>query len=169
MGVLRRTPGALRHLLEGVTPAEAAAAPDGEWSAFDVVGHLIDGEETDWIPRARIILSGEAVRRFTPFDRHRHRDRNRGKALGALLDEFAALRVANLNTLESLRLTPPDFARTATHPDFGEVTLGQLLATWAVHDLGHLAQVARVLASAWMEEVGPWRAYLPVLGRRNGG
>ena len=97
VAVLRRTPRALRQLLEGVSPTEAAAAPAGEWSAFDVVGHLIDGEETDWIPRARIILSGEADRRFTPFDRHRHLERNRGKALGALLDEFSTLRAANLD------------------------------------------------------------------------
>lgn len=161
---LARTPEALRELLDEVSLAGAAAAPDGQWSAFDVVGHLIDGEETDWIPRARLILSRGADRRFEPFDRHRHRERNRGKSLDELVDEFCWLRDANLDAVKSWRLSPGQLALTGEHPEFGAVTLRQLLATWAVHDLGHLAQVARALASRWANEVGPWRAYLPVLG-----
>ena len=161
---LARTPEALRELLDEVSPASAAAAPDGQWSAFDVVGHLIDGEETDWIPRARLILSKGADRRFEPFDRHRHVERNRGKSLDDLVDEFCWLRDANLDAVKSWRLSPGQLALTGEHPEFGTVTLRQLLATWAVHDLGHLAQVARALASRWVDEVGPWRAYLPVLG-----
>jgi hypothetical protein len=160
---LARTPEALRELLDEVSPASAAAAPDGQWSAFDVVGHLIDGEETDWIPRARLILSKGPDLRFEPFDRHRHLERNRGKSLDELVDEFCWLRDANLDTVKSWRLTPGQLVLTGEHPEFGAVTLRQLLATWAVHDLGHLAQVARALASRWADEVGPWRAYLPVL------
>ncbi len=160
---LARTPEALRELLDEVAPANAAAAPDGQWSAFDVVGHLIDGEETDWIPRARLILSKGPDLRFEPFDRHRHLERNRGKSLDELVDEFCWLRDANLDTVKSWRLTPGQLVLTGEHPELGTVTLRQLLATWAVHDLGHLAQVARALASRWADEVGPWRAYLPVL------
>lgn len=161
---LARTPETLRELLDEVPPASATAAPDGQWSAFDVVGHLIDGEETDWIPRARLILSKGADLRFEPFDRHRHLERNRGKSLEELLDEFCWLRDANLETVRSWRLSPGQLALTGEHPELGTVTLRQLMATWAVHDLGHIAQVARALASRWAADVGPWRAYLPVLG-----
>jgi hypothetical protein len=161
---LARTPEALRELLDDVSPRAASAAPAGQWSAFDVVGHLIDGEETDWIPRARLILSRGPDLRFEPFDRHRHVERNRGKSLEALVDEFSYLRDANHRTLSSWRLTPGQLVLTGEHPELGTVTLRQLLATWATHDLGHLAQVARALAHRWADEVGPWRAYLPVLG-----
>jgi len=161
---LARTPEALRELLDEASPHVASAAPAGQWSAFDVVGHLIDGEETDWIPRARIILARGPDRRFDPFDRHRHLERNRGKALDELVDEFSWLRDANLTTLSAWRLTPGQLALSGEHPELGTVTLRQLLATWVVHDLGHLAQIARALASRWAGDVGPWRAYLPVLG-----
>jgi hypothetical protein len=163
---LARTPEALRELLDEAPQGTAMAAPAGQWSAFDVVGHLIDGEETDWIPRARIILAKGPDRRFEPFDRQRHADRNRGRSLEGLVDEFSFLRDANLTTLQSWRLTPGQLVLTGEHPDLGTVTLRQLIATWVVHDLGHLAQVARGLASRWAGEVGPWRAYLPVLGER---
>lgn len=166
---LARTPEALRELLDDVPPATAMAAPPGQWCAFDVVGHLIDGEETDWIPRARLILSKGPDRRFEPFDRHRHVDRNQGKTLEDLVDEFSWLRDDNLATLSAWRLTPGQLALTGEHPEFGTVTLRQLLATWVAHDLGHIAQLARALASRWGSEVGPWRAYLPVLGAPKGG
>ena len=166
---LARTPAALHELLDEVSPAAAIAAPPGQWSAFDVVGHLIDGEETDWIPRARIILAKGPDRRFEPFDRHRHVDRNRGKRLEELVDEFSWLRDDNLSTLASWRLSPGQLALTGEHPELGTVTLQQLLATWVVHDLGHVAQLARGLSSRWGGEVGPWRAYLPVLGEAKGG
>jgi len=166
IATLARTPEVLRELLDEVPEERAHAAPDGQWSPFDVVGHLIDGEETDWIPRARIILAQGPNRRFEPFDRHRHLTRNAGRALGDLLDEFAWLRDQNLATLRQWRLTPRELALTGEHPDFGAVTLRQLIGTWVVHDLGHIAQAGRVLAAGWGGEVGPWRAYLPVLGER---
>jgi hypothetical protein len=135
------------------------------WSPFDVVGHLIDGEETDWIPRARIILAGGPNPVFVPFDRFRHLRLNRGKPLIDLLDRFARLRAENVATLEGFRLSAADLAREGIHPELGRVTLSQLLATWVAHDLGHVAQVARVMAKQYADEVGPWRAYLPVLTR----
>jgi hypothetical protein len=162
--VLERTPQALDSLLRDL-PAEWATATEeaGTWSPFDVLGHLIDGEETDWIPRVRIILSDGTDRRFEPFDRSRHLSRNRGRALGDLLQEFGTLRRANLTTLRHFRLTPMDLQRTATHPELGMVTLEQHLASWVVHDLGHLAQVSRAMARQYSDAVGPWKAYLPIL------
>jgi hypothetical protein len=162
--VLERTPQALDSLLRDL-PAEWTTASEGAeaWSPFDVVGHLIDGEEADWIPRARIILSDATDRRFEPFDRFRHLSRNRDRSLGDLLQEFGTLRRANLTSLRHFRLTPADLQRTGTHPEFGVVTLEQHLATWVAHDLGHLAQVARVMARQYSDAVGPWKAYLPIL------
>ncbi len=164
--VLERTPTVLDTGLRGLPPEWTKADEGPEtWSAFDVVGHLIDGEETDWIPRARIILSGAAERRFEPYDRFRHLTRNRGRRLEDLLDEFAALRRANLETLRGFDLQPADLERTGEHPALGAVTLAQLLATWVAHDLGHLAQIARVMARQYREAVGPWVPYLPILER----
>lgn len=163
LGTLARTPVVLHELLDGLDDRRAHLAPEGQWSAFDVVGHLIDGEETDWIPRGRIILSQAPGRRFEPFDRERHRTRNVGRPLADLLDEFAWLREESLTTLRGWRLTPRELQLTAEHPELGTVTLRQLVGTWVVHDLGHIAQVSRVLAAGWGGEVGPWRAYLPVL------
>lgn len=135
------------------------------WSAFDVVGHLIDGEETDWIPRARIILGTQAERTFVPFDRFRHLERNRSRSIDELLDEFAQIRATNIVTLRGWKLTDDQLALTGRHPELGEVTLRQLLATWVAHDLGHIAQIGRVMAKRYREAVGPWRAYLPVMDR----
>jgi hypothetical protein len=162
--VLSRTPGVLRAQLDGLPDAwtRTTEGPD-TFSAFDVVGHLIDGEETDWIPRAKIILAGGPDPRFTPYDRFRHRARNAGRALEALLDEFTVLRRANLELLESWRLTPESLALPGIHPSLGRVTLSQLLASWVVHDLGHLAQISRVMAKQLRVEVGPWEPFLPVL------
>lgn len=164
--VLRRTPGALRALLSDLPEPwlYGREGPD-TWSPFDVVGHLIDGEETDWIPRARIILEGGPNPVFEPFDRFRHLRVNGGKPLIDLLERFARLRAENVATLAAFRLSPSDLAREGIHPELGRVTLHQLLATWVAHDLGHIAQVARVMAKQYGDEVGPWRAYLPVLTR----
>lgn len=162
--VLARTPSALRALLSGL-PDEWVRGTEGPdtFSPFDVVGHLIDGEETDWMPRARIILAGGPNPAFQPYDRFRHRTRNAGRDLESLLDEFESLRAANLDLLRSWRLTEEQLARTGVHPMFGPVTMRQLLAGWVVHDLGHVAQIARVMAKQYKEEVGPWLAFMPVL------
>lgn len=165
--ILRRTPPTLESLL-GDLNDELAHATEGPetFSAFEVVGHLIDGEETDWIPRAKIILARGPDLRFEPYVRFRHRARNQGRTLGSLLVEFRALREANLDLLASWALGPAELALPGEHPEFGRVTLQQLLATWVVHDLGHVAQVTRVLAKQYKEEVGPWTAYLPILTDR---
>jgi hypothetical protein len=127
------------------------------------VGHLIDGEETDWIPRARIILARGPDITFEPYDRFRHKARNVGRSLETLLTEFARLRAANLDLLRSWKLTAWELDLPGEHPSLGRVTLSQLLAAWVVHDLGHVAQVARVMAKQYGDEVGPWVPFLPVL------
>jgi DinB superfamily len=162
--LLQRTPATLRAMLGGVAQPWARAVEGPEtFSPFDVVGHLIDGEETDWIPRARIILARGPEPAFQPYDRFRHRTRNVTRTLGSLLDEFASLRAANLELLRSWRLTPAELELPGLHPSLGRVTLRELLAAWVVHDLGHLAQVARVMAKQYREAVGPWVPFLPVL------
>jgi len=159
--VLGRTPATLRALLRGVsTPwARGTEGPD-TFSPFDNIGHLIDGEETDWMPRARIILAQGPNRRFEPYDRFRHRTRNTKRTLDSLLDEFARLRAENLGVLE---VTEAQLDLPGEHPSLGPVTLRQLLAAWVVHDLGHIAQVARVMAKQYRADVGPWVPFLPVL------
>jgi DinB family protein len=162
--VLRRTPAIVRDLLQGIGGgwARGTEGPD-TFSPFDVVGHLIDGEETDWMPRARIILAQGKSRRFEPYDRFRHRARNAGRTLDSLLDEFTRLRAENLRVLESWNLTDAQLAMLGEHPEQGPVTLRELLAAWVVHDLGHIAQVARVMAKQYRPEVGSWVPFLPVL------
>jgi uncharacterized damage-inducible protein DinB len=164
--VLERTPGAFRALLGGL-PDEWTRANEGPetFSAFDNLGHLVHGERVDWIPRARIILTEGPSRTFDPYDRFAQQRESEGKDVAALLDEFQALRAANLATLRGWELTARELAMEGTHPAFGRVTLAQLLATWVAHDLGHLAQVSRVMAKQYREAVGPWRAYLPILDR----
>jgi hypothetical protein len=161
---LARTPGALHALLDGLPDAwiRAVEGPD-TFSPFDVVGHLIDGEETDWIPRARIILARGPNPVFERYDRFRHRARNVDRTLGSLLEEFARLRADNLGLLRSWHLTPAELELPGLHPRLGPVTLSQLLAAWVVHDFGHVAQVARVMAKQLRDEVGPWVPFLPVL------
>jgi hypothetical protein len=166
IAVLERTPRTLRAMLAGLPPTwtEATEGPN-TWSPYDIVGHLIHGERTDWIPRVRIILAQGAQRRFAPYDRFAQFRESQGKSLADLLDEFARLRADNLITLAGFGLTDAHFALEGEHPDFGPVTLRQVLATWVAHDLGHVAQTARVMAKQYREEVGPWRAYLPVMDR----
>ena len=166
LAVLERTPAAFRALLGGLPEAWTAPneGPD-TFSAFDNMGHLIHGERTDWIPRARIILEQGVNRRFEPYDRFAQYRESEGKSMPQLLVEFAQLRAGNLETLRGWRLTERELALEGEHPAFGPVTLRQLLATWVAHDLGHLAQTSRVMAKQYREAVGPWRAYLPVLDR----
>jgi hypothetical protein len=133
------------------------------WSAFDIVGHLIVGERTDWMPRLRIVLEHGEARPFDPFDRFRQFGETEGKSLEQLLDEFAGLRSENLAALQQMNLQAADFSRRGKHPALGPVTLSELLATWAVHDLTHVHQLSRVMAYQYREAVGPWRAYLGVL------
>ena len=164
LDMLRRTPATLDALLGAAAEAWVRSTEGaGTFSPFDVVGHLIDGEETDWIPRARIILARGSDPRFEPYDRFRHRARNADRSLTSLLAEFARLRAANVELLRSWRLTAADLDLPGVHPSLGRVTLRQLLAAWVAHDLGHLAQVVRVMAKQYREEVGPWLPYLPVL------
>ena len=164
MELLRRSPATLRALLDGLGEPWVKGMEGPEtFSPFDVVGHLIDGEETDWIPRARIILARGPDPRFEPYDRFRHRARNRGRSLESLVAEFARLRAANLELLRSWKLTARELDLPGEHPSLGRVTLRQLLAAWVVHDLGHVAQTARVMAKQCRDEVGPWVPFLPVL------
>jgi hypothetical protein len=166
IAVLERTPHTLRALLAGLPPKWTNANEGPEtWSPYVIVGHLIHGERADWIPRARLILDQGPQRRFTPYDRFAQFRESQGKPLAGLLDEFARLRAENLATLAGWGLTDSQLALEGEHPEFGPVTLRQLLATWVVHDLGHVAQTARVMAKQYREAIGPWRAYLPVVDR----
>jgi hypothetical protein len=166
IAALARTPSVFRTLLQGVPEwwTNANEGPD-TFSAFDNLGHLVHGERTDWIPRARIILEHGRSRPFEPFDRFAQAHESRGKTLGDLLNELERLRADNLEVLRNWRLGARELTLEGEHPALGRVTLAQLLATWVVHDLGHLAQTSRVLAKQYRDEVGPWRAYLPVLDR----
>jgi DinB superfamily len=164
MSLLARTPAALDALLRDL-PETWTFRNEGEntWSAFDIIGHLIHGERTDWMPRARIILQFGETQTFETFNRGGHVRESEGKSLGQLLDEFARLRSENLDELRALNLRQEDLALRGRHPALGAVTLSQLLATWAAHDLTHLHQISRVLAHHYRELVGFWSAYLGVM------
>ncbi len=166
VAVLERTPATFRALLAGLPEAWTAPneGPD-TFSAFDNLGHIIHGERADWIPRAQIILTQGANRTFEPFDRFAHVRESAGKTVAHLLDEFAVLRAQNLVTLREWQLTEAQLALQGEHPALGPVSLRQLLSTWVAHDLGHVAQTARVMAKQYRDAVGPWRAYLPILDR----
>ena len=167
--ILARTPAALSALLRGLPDGWITAHEGGDtWSPFDVVGHLIHGEKTDWMPRARMILAHGEARAFEKFDRFAQFEASNGRPLASLLDEFAELREQNLRELAHLRLTEMELDRRGRHPELGPVTLRQLLATWVAHDLDHVAQVARVLALQYSDEVGPWRAYLRIISGTQG-
>lgn len=164
--VLRRTPAVLRALLvELPAPWVDATEGPGTWSPFDVVGHLIHGERTDWVPRVEHILRhGDAVP-FPPFDREAMFSASKGRSLVELLDTFDRVRAESVSRLIGLQLTDADLTRRGRHPEFGVVTMGQHLATWVAHDLGHISQVVRVMARQYSEAVGPWRAYLSIITR----
>jgi hypothetical protein len=167
--ILARTPATLDALLRGLPDGWIAAHEGGDtWSPFDVIGHLIHGERTDWVPRAKIILEHGEARAFDKFDRFAQFAVSEGRTLASLLDEFAAVRQSNLRELASLRLTDADLDRRGLHPELGVVTLRQLLATWMAHDLDHVAQIARVMARQYSDEVGPWRAYLRIISGTQG-
>jgi hypothetical protein len=167
--ILARTPAALDALLRGLPEGWISANEGGEtWSPFDVIGHLIHGERTDWIPRARLILENGEARAFDKFDRFAQFASSKGKSLSSLLDEFTALRQENLRELQRMPLTATDLDRRGRHPELGTVTLRQLLATWVAHDLDHVMQIARVLAGQYSDEVGPWRAYLRIISGTQG-
>ncbi len=164
VALLARTPPTLDTLLRGLPPDWITAHEGGDtWSPFDILGHLIHGEQTDWMARARIILDRGEARPFDKFDRSAQFAASAGRTPESLLDEFAALRRNNLAQLAALRLTEADLNRRGRHPELGAVTLRQLLATWVAHDLDHLMQISRVLARQYADEVGPWRAYLRVI------
>lgn len=166
VSILERTPAILDSLLRHL-PDEWLLANEGgdSWSPFDVVGHLIHGEEADWIPRAKVILAHGEARAFEPFDRLAMFEQSKGKSLGELLDTFNRLRQQSLAELAAMNLTPELLEQRGRHPDLGVVTLKQLLATWVVHDLSHIGQLVRVMAKQYGEAVGPWQVYLSVLKR----
>ena len=162
--ILKQTPFTLQHMLGNLSDEWTATNEGGDsWSAFDIVGHLIHGEKTDWMPRLEIILSNKTDKSFVPFDRFAQYETSKGKTLHQLLVEFKELRDQNVAKLETIRLSGNDFEKTGIHPDFGPVTLSQLLATWTVHDLNHIYQISRVMAKQYMNEVGPWVPYLRIL------
>ena len=165
--VLARTPDTLNRLLRGLPDAWVLGNEGANtWSAYDVVGHLLHGERTDWIPRVRIILEHGESRAFEPFNREAMFEESKGKTLSDLLDSFETLRTDNLKALVEMELTEKKFALRGTHPTLGVVTLEQLLGTWVVHDLSHIAQIARVMCKQYDKQVGPWKAFLPILGER---
>jgi hypothetical protein len=169
VAILARTPATLDALLRGLPDGWIAAHEGGEtWSPFDAIGHLIHGEKTDWMPRARIILEHGEARAFDKFDRFAQFALSEGRTVDSLLDELTTLRQESLRELAALRLTDADLDRRGRHPELGVVTLRQLLATWVAHDLDHVMQISRVLARQYADEVGPWRAYLRVVSGTQG-
>ena len=166
VAVLERTPVTLSAMLDGL-PETWTRATEGEgtWSPYDVIGHLIHGERTDWIPRAQHILAGDP-RPFIPFNRAAQFTESRSQTLPELLETFAQLRNENVATLRAMNLTDSDLDRQGLHPELGKVTLRQLLATWVVHDLDHVTQIARTMAKAYTNETGPWIEYLSILRDR---
>jgi uncharacterized damage-inducible protein DinB len=164
IALLTRTPAALNALLRDL-PGAWTSTNEGEntWSVFDVVGHLIHGERTDWMPRVKRILEFGESKAFDPFDRFAQNRESEGKSLPQLLDEFARLRADNLTQLRALNLQPQDFQRRGRHPGLGTVTLSELLATWAAHDLTHLHQISRIMAYQYRDAVGPWSKFLGVM------
>lgn len=169
VALLSRTPATLNTLLRGLPDlwvrSNEGLSGDGKdsWSAFDIVGHLIAGERTDWMPRVRVILEHGDARAFDPFDRFAQAKESEGKSLEQLLDDFARVRRESMAALQALNLLPEDLKRRGKHPALGGVTLGELLATWTVHDLTHVHQLSRVMAHQYRDAVGPWSAYLGVL------
>lgn len=167
IAMLERTPGVLKTMLAGLSEEWTHKNEGGDsWSPFDVVGHLIHGEKTDWMVRTGLILREGSNRTFEPYDRFAQFENSKGKTLDALLREFAELRSENLAALRSKQLTPAHLDRQGIHPELGPVTLSQLLSAWVVHDLGHIAQVSRVMAKQYAAEVGPWPKYLTILNYR---
>lgn len=163
--ILSRTPFVLETLLGGLDEQWIYANEGpGSWSAFDIMGHFIEGEKTDWIPRMRIILSNVPDKKFEKFDRYKQFEESKGKNISQLIAEFKRLREENLKILEDTTLDEKTLSMTGIHPEFGNVTLKQLLSTWVTHDLAHVLQVSRVMAKQYKEEIGPWTKYFSVFG-----
>ncbi|HLY70114.1 MAG TPA: DinB family protein [Puia sp.] len=162
--ILERTPNILDAMLQDIS-SDWTTKNEGDqtWSAYDIIGHLIHGEKTDWIPRVQIIVSKNSDKKFNKFDRFAQFEASKGKSLAQLLAEFALLRKMNVQTLRSLNLSNQDLEAKGIHPAFGEVSLSQLLSTWVVHDLNHIAQISRVMAKLYKDDVGPWIEYLAIL------
>jgi len=162
--ILERTPDVLLSLVKGLSPDWTEANEGGDtWSVFDVVGHLIHGEKTDWIPRVEIILSNDPIKAFPVFDRFAQFEQSKGKTLLQLLEEFKEARKVSLDKLKKLNIQKQDLTKIGIHPAFGQVTLSQLLSTWVVHDLDHLSQISRVMAKQYKEQTGPWIEFLKIL------
>ena len=161
--ILERTPQVVRSMLEGLSDEWTTGGDESNWAPFDIVGHLIHGELTDWIPRAKIILAQGENRTFEPFDRLAQFELSKGKSLAELLDEFEEFRAEGLAELRAWNLTDRQLALTGIHPELGEVTLEQLIATWVVHDLNHVRQIATSIARRYDKTVGPWKEYLSIL------
>jgi uncharacterized damage-inducible protein DinB len=162
--ILEHTPAVLEMMLQNVSADWTENNEGGEtWSVFDVLGHLVHGEKTDWISRIEIILSDAPDKKFAPFDRFAQFEDSKGKTLRELLEEFKRLRKKNVDVLRSQKLTTENLEQKGVHPAFGKVTLAQLLATWTVHDLDHISQISRVMAKQYKEAVGPWTQYLKIL------
>jgi hypothetical protein len=162
--VLERTPAILQAMLGGVSDFWVMQNyGDATFSPFDVVGHLIHAERTNWMTRARMILDAGESKAFPPFDRYAMYSASKGKLIAELLDTFAAQRAANLSALRELNCSPKQLDTRGKHPDLGAVTLRQLLSAWTVHDLGHLHQVAKSMAFQYRDDVGPWRKFLTIL------
>lgn len=165
--ILEKTPDVLSALLNGLSDEWLHGNEGADtWSPYDVVGHLIHGEKTDWVPRMNIILSERGDKEFKPFDRFAQFEESKGKSIIQLLEEFRSLRNQNVNLLKAKKLNESDMDRIGVHPAFGPVTLRQLLSTWVVHDLTHIVQISRVMATQYRENVGPWVEYLGVLKPR---
>ena len=164
ISVLQKTPKVMKTFLGGLS-SEWTTNNEGSdsWSPYDVIGHLVHGEKTDWMPRLEIVLSEKGNKTFTPYDRFAQFEMSKGKSLNDLLSEFETLRKENLVTLQSKKLTAKDLQRQGIHPELGPVTLSEMLSAWVVHDLGHIAQVSRVMAKQYKGEVGPWTRYLTIL------
>ena len=167
--LLSTTPALLDAWLRQLPAPFVHANEGGEtWSPYDVIGHLIHGEKTDWMPRLTLILEHGEERAFEPFDRFAQLQADSRRTMPHLLDEFALLRQDNVSRLAQLQLTDADLERRGRHPALGTVTAGQLLSTWVAHDLDHVMQIARVLAFQYRDAVGPWRAYLRVISGQQG-
>ncbi|MDB5279931.1 MAG: DinB family protein [Ferruginibacter sp.] len=162
--ILGRTPDVLITMLYNLSNEWTCNNEGGEsWNVYEIIGHLIHGEKTDWIPRMEVILSNTTDKSFVPFDRFAQLKKSEAPTLHELLDEFKSIRQHNTGLLKSKQLVEADLEKTGIHPEFGAVTLSQLVSTWVVHDLNHIAQIARVMAKQYEEAVGPWKAYLRIL------
>lgn len=164
--ILEKTPAVLQHLLGGISKGWTQNNEgDDTWSPFDVVGHLVHGEKTDWIPRLQLIMQHSDSQTFEPYDRFAQFKLSEGKSMSDLLEEFGSCRKNNISILKGLNLSEEDLKRKAIHPSLGLVTMKQLIAAWVVHDLGHIAQISRVMAKQYQTEIGPWSQYLTIVQR----